>query len=462
MAYQIIYIKVLFIQYIIFDYYNEKTIEKIDLATREGQVRYIAVFGKKKFNNILKHYSIKKITEVTQKSYIGDKTIISILSDNLNERTRRLVAAFFSIYLNIKNKKKYFNIFNLDPKTIKKGIKELMIGSVLDQYKIRRVGGGRKSIPQIYEDFYSQLESLAENHVAGDPMNSRRWSRKNLGYFKGELQQLGIHISRVSIKKYFRVLRISLKVNCKSISSQQHNNRDLQFHQINRLVKAFKKSGNPIISIDTKKKEQIGLFKSIGKTWSKRPIRVLDHDFKNLGSGIAIPFGIFDITHNMADVYCGNSHETSEFIVEMIVKWWEDVGQEIYKDKKNLLILCDSGGSNGYRRYGFKIEIQNLLSSRFGLKVTVCHYPPGTSKWNPIEHKVFSFISINWMGIPLDSVETMIKLINGTTTKTGLTVRGYYIDKEFKTKKIYTEDQKRQLSIQYMLTLPKWSYTLFP
>ncbi|OLS21913.1 MAG: hypothetical protein HeimC3_33310, partial [Candidatus Heimdallarchaeota archaeon LC_3] len=152
-------------------------------------------------------------------------------------------------------------------------------------------------------------------------------------------------------------------------------------------------------------------------------ISVYDHDFKNLGEETVVPFGIYDLRRNNAEIFCGNSHETSKFLVEMIVCWWEGVGQIHYADKRNLLILCDAGGSNGYRRHGWKIELQNLLASRFDLQVTVCHYPPGTSKWNPIEHRVFSFISINWSGIPLDSIDTMLNLLNATTTKQGLVVR---------------------------------------
>lgn len=436
--------------------------ENLDLATKEGQLRYIEIFGKKKFNLLIKSLDIKNYTKAMNLCCKADNVIISTLNQNLNERSRRLVAAFFVFIMNTINKRQYTNIFNLDSKTVRKGFKELINGSVLDKNRIRKSGGGRKSMIQRYKNFYTQLESLAETHIAGDPMNSRRWSRKNLGYFKTQLQQLGILVSRPTIKKYFRVLKISLKVNCKSITSQQHKDRDLQFQQINRLVKSFKKSKNPVISIDTKKKEQIGLFKSSGKSWSKDPIQVLDHDFKNLGSGIVIPFGIYDIINNTADIYCGNSHETSQFVVEMIVSWWETIGQHKFTNKQNLLILCDSGGSNGYRRHGWKIELQNLLASRFGIKVTVCHYPPGTSKWNPIEHKVFSFISINWAGIPLDSVETMINLINGTSTKSGLQVRGHYVAKDYKTKIKYTEDQKRQLNIQHMIMLPNWTYTLFP
>jgi hypothetical protein len=197
-------------------------------------------------------------------------------------------------------------------------------------------------------------------------------------------------------------------------------------------------------------------------SWKKDPVSVYDHDFRNLATGYIIPFGIYDLKENNADIYCGTSSETSKFIVEMIVHWWEEIRQFKYPSKNKLLILSDAGGANSYRRYGWKIELQNQFSSRFGIQITVCHYPPGCSKWNPIEHKVISFISINWSGRVLDSVETSLNLINSTKTKSGLTVRSHYFEKKYEKGVKYTEDQKRQISIQHALNLPLLTYTIFP
>lgn len=197
-------------------------------------------------------------------------------------------------------------------------------------------------------------------------------------------------------------------------------------------------------------------------SWKKDPVEVYDHDFPNLATGYIIPFGIYDLRKNSADIFCGTSAETSKFAVEMIVQWWEEIGQLENPSKNRLLILCDAGGANSYRRYGWKIELQNQFSSRFGIQVTVCHYPPGSSKYNPIEHKVFSFISINWSGRVLNSVDVALNLMNSTTTKNGLTVRSHYRDKKYEKGIKYTKDQKRQLSIQYALKLPKLTYTIFP
>ena len=188
---------------------------------------------------------------------------------------------------------------------------------------------------------------------------------------------------------------------------------------------------------------------------------VYDHDFRNLATGYIVPFGIYDLKENNANIYCGTSIESSKFIVEMIVHWWEEIGQIKYPTKNKLLILCDAGGANGYRRHGWKIELQNQFSSRFGVQITVCHYPPGCSKWNPIEHKVFSFISINWYGRVLDSVNTALNLMNSTTTKSGLTVQSHYFDKKYEKGIKYSEDQKRQVSIQRTLKLPKLTYRIF-
>lgn len=462
MAYQTIYYKILFIQYIIFDFISNKSIKVIDLTTEDGQLEYIRIFGIKKFNRLLKFFNIKKMVIQIDNKAISLKSLIMTLSKNLNERSRRLVAAFYVLIMNKRENTSLPNMFNLDMKTIRKGKKELNNGSILNKNRIRHNGGGRKPLSKLYNNFCSILESLADDHIAGDPMSNKRWVRKDLRYFKEQMKLLGMCVSTPSIKKYFRDLKISLKVNKKSISSQQHVDRDLQFQQITWFKNAFIKSGNPVISVDAKKKELIGQFKNAGKVWKKDAIRVNDHDFKSLSKGIAIPYGIYDIKQNKGYLFSGTSHDTSQFAVEMIVRWWEEVGQFEFKNKKNLLILCDSEGSNSYRRYGWKIELQNLLASALGLKVTVYHYPPGTSKWNPIEHKLFSFISINWAGEPLNSYKKLISFMNSTTTKTGLRVKGHLVNKEYGTKKKYSDDQKRQLNIIHAMKLPNWNYTIYP
>ena len=206
------------------------------------------------------------------------------------------------------------------------------------------------------------------------------------------------------------------------ILTQHYNDRDLQFKQINRIKKGFLKSGNPVISVDTKKKEKIGLFKNAGRLWKKVAKKVFDHDFKTKSTVTITPFGIYDLKYNRVYVYRNDSYETSEYIIDMIVKSWEKIGKFLYAGKKKLLILCDAVGANGYRRKGWKYELQEHFASKFQIDITICHYPPGTSKWDPIEHRLFSAISINWAGVPLDSIDMMLNLIRNTTNGVIVTV----------------------------------------
>jgi hypothetical protein len=222
------------------------------------------------------------------------------------------------------------------------------------------------------------------------------------------------------------------------------------------------KSGNPVISIDTKKKEKISLFKNAGKIWKKVAKRVLDHDFKTKSTVTITPFGIYDVKYNRGYVYCNDSYETSEYLVDMITKWWDEIGKILYVNKKKLLILCDAGGANGYRRKGWKYELQERLASKFQLDVTICHYPPGASKWNPIEHKLFSYISINWVGIPLDSIDTMLNLIRNTRTKTGLTIESFLIGKSYEKGKKYSDEDMERINIEHWSVVPDLSYTIYP
>lgn len=265
-----------------------------------------------------------------------------------------------------------------------------------------------------------------------------------------------------SIRKYLKRQKITLKKVASKLSTQQHKDRDEQFKQIKRLRTAFLKSGNTVISVDTKKKELIGLLKVLGRVWRKVAKCVLDHDFSSLAKAKVVPFGIYDLKHNRGNFYCNTSHETSEFLAEMIAMWWEETGRFLYPDKNRLLIFCDAGGANGYKRHGWKVELQEKLVSKYGLQVTVCHYPTGASKWNPIEHKLFSYVSINMAGEPLESVEKFLSLIRSTTTKKGLVVEAQLIEKEYKTGLECSSERRNRVNIQYMALLPDWNYTIFP
>ena len=462
LAYRFIWMKIVIIQYILLDFISESTLEVIDCRTKEGQIRYIQLYGVNKFKAKAKVYGTEIISNQFQENMILSKGLIQVLFKNLNERSRRLVSAFIAISITTRNKVKLSKFLEIDPKTISKGIKELLSFNIIPKGKIRKEGGGRKSLKQIHPELENILEELISDHVAGDPMTHRRWIRKTLSFFKEELNFKNVKISASSVRKYFKMLNISLKENIKNISTQDYNDRDLQFQQINRIKKGFLKSGNPVISVDTKKKEKIGLFKNAGKTLKKFAKKVLDHDFKTKSTVTITPFGIYDLKYNKGYVYCNDSFETSEFIVDMIVRWWDEIGKKLYVNKKKLLILCDAGGANGYRRKGWKYELQEKMASNYKIDITVCHYPPGASKWDPIEHRLFSAISINWAGVPLDSIDTMLNLIRNSTNKSGLIIESFYIGKSYEKGKKYSDEIMERINIEHWPIVPDLSYTIHP
>jgi len=259
----------------------------------------------------------------------------------------------------------------------------------------------------------------------------------------------------------------SLKVNCKKIESGIKNppdpeKRDQQFGYIADLRESFGKRQMPVISVDTKKKEMIGNFKNKGDSWQESPIEVKDHDFPSDAKGKAIPYGIYDTQKNRGTVFLGNTRDTPSFAVDSIEAWWKTEGKVNYPDVKELLILADSGGSNSCRSRVWKHKIQSNICDQFGLSVRVSHYPPGSSKWNPIEHRLFSEISKNWAGRPLDSYETILKYIRTTKTSPGLKVKAHFIRKKYETGEKVTNKQMSQLAIENAQVLPEWNYTLNP
>ena len=253
----------------------------------------------------------------------------------------------------------------------------------------------------------------------------------------------------------------SLKVNRKSIAHSTSPERDNQFRYIADMRESFTQAGYPVISVDTKKKEQVGQFKNPGACWEKEPRQVNDHDFQSLSEGVAIPYGIYETTTNLGSVFVGTSHDTPEFAASSIGKWWKSRNR-YYDNPAKLLILADGGGSNGWRIRAWKAFIQTLVADRFQIPVTVCHYPPGTSKWNPIEHRLFSEISKNWKGIPLNSYETIIKYIKTTSTTTGLKVKATLVKKQYEKGIRITKADFDQLSIEKHDSLLRWNYTISP
>jgi len=307
----------------------------------------------------------------------------------------------------------------------------------------------------------AEIEELMKYEAAGDPMTGTKWMRITPQKIADILNSRGISISRNTVAALLQDLDFSLKANRKTIAKDSSPDRDQQFGIIRSLRESFESTGNPIISVDTKKKELIGLFANSGRVWTREPVAAYDHDFRSNASEIAVPYGIYDVIANTGAVIVGTSSETPAFAVHSIMTWWRYRGRHLYPGKQKLLILADCGGSNGYRPRAWKYEIQENLSNRYGLTVTVAHYPTGASKWNPIEHRLFSEISKNWTGRPLDSLETLLKYIQ-TTTAGGLEVRSYLDRAEYVKGVKISDAEMKELALKFASTLEKWNYTISP
>jgi hypothetical protein len=293
-------------------------------------------------------------------------------------------------------------------------------------------------------------------------MTALKWTRKTTEKVAQELNREGILIGRQTISRLLYQLKYSLKVNRKMIARQKDPCRNEQFVQIAEQKQRFIAQGLPIISVDAKKKEMVGNFKNNGAVWTREPIQVRDHDFRSDAEGMAVPYGVYDPVANRGSLFIGKSHETSEFAAEAISRWWRQEGRQRYPEADSLLILCDSGGSSDHRRWTWKDQMIRKVCNPFGLAVVVCHYPPGASKWNPIEHRLFSFISINWAGQPLESYETLCNYARTTTTQTGLKVSASLIEGNYQTGKSVSVDRRQTLCIVRHSVLPQWNYTLWP
>ena len=287
------------------------------------------------------------------------------------------------------------------------------------------------------------------------------WTGKRLRQIAADLRKLKIHVSPNTVRRLLHEIDYTLHANTKSLSVSCKE-RDQQFHCIARQRRRFGRDGLPMISVDTKKKELVGNFKNPGRVWSQQAVPVNDHDFRSQGLGMASPYGIFDMTRNRGSVFIGTSHDTPLFAAENIARWWRSSGRKAYPEASQLLILADSGGSNGARVRAWKYELYRQLVEPFGLEVTVCHYPTGASKWNPIEHRFFSEISKHWSGQPLDSYETIQRLINETTTQTGLEACAFIVTKYYETGQKVSAQQMREIRIKSHSILPAWNYTLCP
>lgn len=333
---------------------------------------------------------------------------------------------------------------------------------LLSNNKMRRAGAGRKKITSKYPDLTQDLEKLIDPSTRGDPESPLRWTCKSARNLAQVLQNnLNYELSHRTVHKLLEDLGYSLQSNRKKREGKQHPDRDAQFHYINRLVKKFQKERQPVISVATKKKENIGHYANKGQEWEKKgcPMNVNTYDFPDKKKGKASPYGIFDLTTNEGWMNVGISKDTAVFAVESIRRWWKGMGILNYPKAKKLLITADGGGSNGYRVRLWKREIQ-CLANELGLDIHICHFPPGTSKWNKIEHKMFSFVSKNWRGRPLDSLATIVNLIANTTTKEGLHIKTSVDQNSYEKSIKVSDEEMKSLNIKPDKFQGQWNYKI--
>jgi len=391
------------------------------------------------------------------------KAKYNALAPALNERARRIWAATEAreagrggiIFVSRATKISY--------STIVRGLQELKSGEIAEPGRVRRPGAGRKKLLQKDPTLLTDLEGLVEPTASGDPQSSLRWTSKSVRTLAERLQAMGHTISYQLVAELLFSAGYSLQANRKTREGPNHPDRDEQFRHINRQVRRFQIDAQPVISVDTKKKELVGDFKNPGKQWrpKKNPQPVQVHDFLIPQKGKAIPYGVYDLTHNAGWVSVGIDHDTASFAARTILRWWQKMGRPIYRGANALLITADAGGSNGSRVRLWKWELQQL-ASRTGLSITVCHLPPGTSKWNKIEHRLFSYISTNWRGQPLISLAVIVSLIASTQTAGGLRIRCELDQGSYPKGQEVSDEQMAELNLERHRFHGDWNYTIHP
>lgn len=385
------------------------------------------------------------------------------LTPVLDEQGRRRFAAAEAMACGRGGVTLLSRITGLARRTIYRGIADIENGHSAGPGRVRRPGGGRRSKTSQDATLLDDLKALVEPETRGDPMRPLLWTTKSLSRLAKALKEKGHSVCPTVIRKLLHGLGYSLQGNRKTVEGKQHKDRDAQFRYINDQVKDHLMAGDPVISVDTKKKELIGDFKNNGREWRPEgaPETVNVHDFPDPELGRAVPYGVYDIGSNCGWVSVGSDHDTAAFAVNAIRRWWLTMGKERYAQNRRLMITADAGGSNGYRLRLWKVELQKL-ANELGLAITVCHLPPGTSKWNRIEHRLFSFITINWRGRPLRSYRTVLELIGATTTKTGLTVRAECDENKYPKGIVVTDAQLAAVNLHRHEFHGEWNYTISP
>jgi hypothetical protein len=384
----------------------------------------------------------------------------------LNERQRRLYLANEAKAIGRGGISQVSRISGVSRVTITQGMAEINSDGYQPELRdrLRKEGGGRKRIETKTPGILQELEELLEPHTKGNPMNPLMWTSKSTRALERALNEKGYEVSDTTITEMLKTQGYSLQANKKDLSIKpSHPDRNAQFEYINKASKEQMAAGQPVISIDTKKKENIGNFKNNGVEYSRKgePVKVLDHDFPIKELGKATPYGIYDIMKNAGFVNVGISSDTAEFAVESIRKWWYEVGQVSYPEARSIYITADSGGSNGVRVKLWKVKLQEL-ANELGLTIKVSHFPAGTSKWNKIEHRLFSFISKNWRGKPLISLAVIVSLISATTTETGLTIKCVVDYNEYKKGIEVSDEELAKVNLHTDEFHGEWNYSILP
>jgi transposase len=391
-----------------------------------------------------------------------------ILRPLLDEHARRMWAAVEARAMGRGGLSRVAEATGLSRVTIRAGLQELACadtasGLQAPPERVRRRGGGRKPLSLHDPHLLHTLETLVDPVTRGDPMSLLRWTCKSAAQLAAALRAQGHPVSERTVNRLLHDLGYSLQSNRKTLEGSTHPDRDAQFQYINRRAKAFQQRSQPVVSVDTKKKELVGQFRNGGREWYPRgqPEEVEGHDFPSKTLGKVIPYGVYDEATNTGWVSVGVDHDTAEFAVETVRRWWRHMGSRVYPKAKRLLITADGGGSNSSRCRLWKVELQRLADET-GLRISVCHFPPGTSKWNKIEHRMFCHITENWRGRPLVSREVVVNLIGHTTTTKGLVIRSALDDHSYPTGREVTAEQMESLALKQEKFHGEWNYTLRP
>jgi len=398
----------------------------------------------------------QRIVQWIESKYVG-------LSQELSERSRRCWAAVEAVSLGRGGISAVSAATGLAHSTIRRGIEELNTGETPPPARQRRPGAGRKKVVVVNPDIKAALERLVEPESRGDPQSPLRWTCKSTRRLAKELAAQGHSVGPTTVRHLLRQAGYSLQANRKTREGVAHPDRDAQFRLINRRINAQQRRGQPAISVDTKKKEILGNLKNAGQTWCPKgqPRKVDTHDFPDPKKGKAVPYGVYDLRHNEAWVSVGVSSDTAEFAVESIRCWWKRLGRRRHPQATRLLITADSGGSNSSRNRLWKVELQRL-SNKTRLEIEVCHFPPGTSKWNKIEHRLFCHVTRNWQGQPLESFEIVVNLIGSTTTETGLKVYAELDPSTYEKGRKISDEEFATVNLKPSRFHGEWNYVIRP